>query len=48
MRKRIQSRVKTAVLPPAIEIGRFVFMALAFLLFVSILSAVTFIGQHIR
>jgi hypothetical protein len=46
--KRIQSRIKTAVLPRAIEVGRFVFMALTFLLFTFLLWAVTFIGQHTR
>ena len=46
--KRMRSRIKTAVFPRAIEVGSLIFMALAFLLFVSILSAVTFIGQHTR
>jgi hypothetical protein len=46
--KRLPSRVKTAVLPRTITMGRFIFMALAFLLFVSFFSAVTFIGHHAR
>ncbi|MBI3610709.1 MAG: hypothetical protein HY204_08420 [Nitrospirae bacterium] len=45
MMKRIQSRVKAAVLPRAIEVGRFVFMVLAFLLFASLLWAVSLIGH---
>jgi hypothetical protein len=46
--KRIQSRVKSAVFSRTIEVGRFVFMALTFLLFTFLLWAVTFIGQHTR
>jgi hypothetical protein len=48
MMKRIQSRVKAAVLPRAIEISRFVFMAFTFLLFTFLLWAVTVIGPHTR
>ncbi|MBI3812756.1 MAG: hypothetical protein HY283_11240 [Nitrospirae bacterium] len=48
MMKRIPSRVKAAVLPRAIEIGRFIFMALTFLLFTFLLWAVTVIGHHTR
>jgi hypothetical protein len=46
MMKRIQSRIKTAVLPRAIEVGRFIFMALTFLIYVSLLWAVSLIGHH--
>jgi hypothetical protein len=45
MMKRIPSRAKTTVLPRAVEIGRFIFMALTFLLFTVLLWAVTFIGR---
>jgi hypothetical protein len=48
MMKRIQSRVKTTVLPRAIEIDRFIFMAFTFLLFTFLLWSVTVIGQHTR
>lgn len=44
--KRIQSRIKTVVLPHAIEVGRFIFMALTFLLYVSLLWAVSLIGHQ--
>jgi len=43
--KRLQSRVKAAVLPRAIEVGRFAFMALTFLLFTVLLWSITVIGR---
>ncbi|HUK56070.1 MAG TPA: hypothetical protein VLY20_05370 [Nitrospiria bacterium] len=44
--KRFRTRVKAAVLPRAIEIGRFIFMALAFLLFVFFFWVVSLIGHN--
>jgi hypothetical protein len=48
MMKRIQSRVKAAVLPRMVEVGWFVFMALAFLLLAFLLWTLAVIGQHTR
>ncbi len=48
MMKRIQSRIKAAVLPRSIEIGRFVFMALTFLFFTLLFWAVTVIGHRFQ
>ncbi|MBI3994719.1 MAG: hypothetical protein HY349_01950 [Nitrospirae bacterium] len=46
--KQIRSRVKAAVLPRAIEIGRFSFMALTFLFFAFLLWAVAVIGHRFQ
>ena len=44
--KRIRTRVKAAVLPRLVEVGRFIFMSLAFLLFVLLYWAVSLLGHH--
>ena len=44
--QRIRTRVKAAVLHRLSEVGRFIFMSLAFLLFVLIYWAVSLIGHH--
>lgn len=44
--KRFRARVKTAVLPRSIEIGRFIFMTMSFLFLAFLLWTVSFIGQQ--
>jgi len=44
--KRFRTRVKAAALPRLVEVGRFIFMSLAFLLFVLLYWAVSLIGHH--
>ncbi|HET6466325.1 MAG TPA: hypothetical protein VFH55_12010 [Nitrospiria bacterium] len=44
--KRFRTRVKATVLPRLVEVGRFIFMSLAFLFFVMLYWAVSLIGHH--
>jgi len=46
--RRLQAKIKAGVLPSGVELGQFLFLSLALLLFASVLWAVAVVGRQFQ